>query len=145
MTLAACGSLGRPGRPSRLAAQAGAGVHRRFLFKPAQAPASRHSRSQVRIREDQVSWLPWDDLPDWWNDSIDTLALFELQTDTETEHRVRVGQQHGLYSFPLKKLPPYTLTGLDLMTHSSSLLADRRRRHHYVSRCTSFLFASLVR
>jgi hypothetical protein len=29
-----------------------------------------------------------------------------------------------------KKLPPYTLTGFDLKTRSSSLLCDRWRRYH---------------
>jgi hypothetical protein len=30
------------------------------------------------------------------------------------------------------KLPPYSLAGFDLTTHSSSLLGGRRRRYHYV-------------
>jgi hypothetical protein len=37
-----------------------------------------------------------------------------------------------LIIFIFKKLPPYTLAGFDLTTHSSSLLGIRRRRYHYV-------------
>jgi hypothetical protein len=37
-----------------------------------------------------------------------------------------------IYFFISKKLPPYTLAGFDLTTHSSSLLGGRRRLYHYV-------------
>jgi hypothetical protein len=35
----------------------------------------------------------------------------------------------GLF-FSFLDLPPYTLAGFDLTTHSSSLLGGRRRRYH---------------
>jgi hypothetical protein len=35
------------------------------------------------------------------------------------------------FVFFLKKLPPYTLAGFELTTHSSSLLSGRRRRYHW--------------
>jgi hypothetical protein len=33
-------------------------------------------------------------------------------------------------NFFIKMLPPYTLSGFDLTTHSSSLLGGRHRRYH---------------
>jgi hypothetical protein len=39
-------------------------------------------------------------------------------------------QRFALYGIYFFKLPPYTLVGFNLTTHSSSLLGGRQRRHH---------------
>jgi hypothetical protein len=39
-------------------------------------------------------------------------------------------QGNGNSLFFYKKLPPFTRAGIDLTTHSSSLLGGRRRRYH---------------
>jgi hypothetical protein len=39
----------------------------------------------------------------------------------------------GASSFLKIKLPPYTVVGFDLTTHSSSLLDGKRRRYHWTT------------
>jgi hypothetical protein len=40
------------------------------------------------------------------------------------------------------KLPPYTLAGFDLTTHSASLLGGRQRRYHYVDKANFKLLST---
>jgi hypothetical protein len=61
----------------------------------------------------------FDDYADW-----DKL-LYPAQLSSNKELMINVFFQ---------KLPPYTLAGFDLTTHSSSLLGGRRWRYHYVCR-----------